>query len=294
MANKRRQHSLRRGFAPVIQKEVLPAHHFALAHKENLHRRQTFSLRHCHRQHIQIIAARVHILLALHQLNCGNPVAQLGGLLKTQLLRGFVHLFLQICQHTAAFALQKLHHLPAHLPVGRLIHLAGAWGQATANMIVQTRAFLLPKTAVGATAQRENLPQQLLGNVHCARADVRAKIAATIIFYGAHLNQPRVFLAQRHRQIGIVLIIPQHNVIFGSVLLNQIAFQHQGFHRRGNHNPFQFLHHPHLGGSFGSQAAFVLKVRTYSLLEGFRLAHVNHLTVGVTHNVHARTSWKFC
>ena len=120
----------------IIQKEMLPANHLALTHKKYLHCRQTFISGQRHRQHIPIIAAGVHILLALHQLNGGNTVAQLGGLLKTQFIRSAPHLLIQISQHAVAFAFQKLHNLPAHLPINLLIHLAGTKRQTTANMKV--------------------------------------------------------------------------------------------------------------------------------------------------------------
>ncbi len=149
----------------------------------------------------------------------------------------------------------------------------------------RTRAVL--EKRVLALAHHEELLKQVQGIAGRTRAREGAEIAPLTAPRSAMKRKPRELLLGREVDIWEALVVPQHDVVAGTVLLDEVVLEQQrfglGVGGRDLHR-YRVLHErPRLRRQLVGRA----EVARHAFLEIARLAHVEHLTAGIEHAVDA-------
>ncbi|MBV8263427.1 MAG: hypothetical protein JOY87_06365 [Candidatus Eremiobacteraeota bacterium] len=98
------------------------------------------------------------------------------------------------------------------------------------NMVLQARPPVIDADVVIlASAQREDFADEVDDVAQSARIAERAEIAAAVTHELAREDDARERLAQRHLQIGILLVVLEPDVERRLVLLDEIALEQQRF-----------------------------------------------------------------
>ena len=205
-----------------------------------------------------------HVLALQGGSDGPDPVPQNGGPLEVQVGRGLVHLRLEPFQKIAAFAFEKQDGLVHRLAVSGVGHQPGAGPQAVCHLILQAGAGAGRQAALLAGAHPKDLLHDLEGLPGHAAGGVGAEIEGPVGIKAPHEPQGREVLLQVQAQAEIILIVPEHDIVAGPVLLDEVALQDEGFPAGGGEDhvhPGHFLQHqgglgvvPVRGLEIGSQA----------------------------------------
>ena len=122
---------------------------------------------------------------------------------------------------------------------------------------------------------------------------IRSKIFGSVFFHRSRDEDPRILLVRCDTNVGIVLVILQHRVIFRAMLLDQVGFQNQRLQFRDCHNIFKsadFRDHP-----LDLRAFFIpfLKILADPVLQNDCLSDVDDRIMLVMHNIDAWTGREF-
>ena len=214
------------------QGEMISSDHPPAAHIKDLDHRVQPVLRHCD----QVLLAPVGPQgdLSFHQaFHVADPVADLRCLLVAHGRRRFLHVLLQPPDHHRVVAAQETQDALHHFPVGFLRAQARAGRQTAADVVVHAGALrVLRRQRLAAGADREDVPHGLDHLPDRVRADIRPEILRAVLLHPAAQLQPGKRLAQVNLQVGIVFVILEQDVVIRFVLLDQVAFQDQGFQVR--------------------------------------------------------------
>ena len=96
---------------------------------------------------------------------------------------------------------------------------------------------------------------------------------------------PKYLDADCHLDIGIGLVILEHRVVFGTVLLDQIVLQDQGFELGIRHDVLKAADLLHHAVDLGTAADDFAKIRADAIVEVDSLAHVNNRILLIVHDI---------
>ena len=238
------------GFAILkrhTQEKVFPANHFSAPDEEYLHdcvgicyRIVRIVDRKC--DDILILAVLIRDLLALGYLvDAANQIPVLDRFFEFHLLRCLIHLLLEHSDDRRMVSCEKFDRLRDGLPVLLFCKIALTRCIALPDMIIQARTFLsdVARKRLAAAADLIQLLDQVDRILDCPRTCIWPEIARFIFFHRTRKKHPRVLLSERHLDKRVGLVILQHCIVFRTMLLDQVAFQHERFQLRIRHNIFK-------------------------------------------------------
>ena len=164
---------------------------------------------------------------------------------------------------------------------------------ALLDMIVQARTETLGKHSGGTFLQSVYLVQQIHDLIDRSRVAVRAEIFTALFFYLPGFQKPRIGLLHGDFDIGVGLVIPEQNIVLGTVFFDEIAFQNQGFHFAARRNIFKLLNLGNHGPHFRVHMARGLKILAYPIFQRNGLAHVNYLPQFILMKINSRRIREF-
>ena len=201
--------------------EMLPPDHLALTDKEDLNDCILTVARHCNDVAILSRLAR-DLLFLCNLLHTCKKIPVLHRLLEFHDSGRFLHLIFEIVKKCVVMPIQKLKHLLRLLCILLPTDFSLTRGIALSDMIIQARASLsdVPRKHTVAGANPINLLHQIDRVLDCSSARIRAKISALVLFHRARRHHTREILSDRHLDIGICLVVLEHRVVAGLVLLD--------------------------------------------------------------------------
>ena len=241
--------------------------------------------------HVGVRQRAHHRLLPLgQQLHRPNPVPVLGGLFKAQVLGGLLHLSGPLRHHLVQLALQQLHRLVHVGPVLALVHIGAAIAVTGAHVEVEAGALLadvpgeLPLAGGQAQGGEQGVNDALAGPPGAVGAEVPGPVPGHLGGKG----ELGILLLDAEADIGVALAVLEQNVVPGLVALDEGALQHQGLELRGHHNDVKVVDLGDHGPGLFIVAALVLEILAHPVFQRLGLAHVDHFTGGVLHDIHPR------
>ena len=143
------------------------------------------------------------------------------------------------------------------------------------------------QAALLAGAHSEDLLHHLEGFPGGAGRGIRPEIEGSVRTEAAHEPQGRELLLQVQTQAKIVLIVPQHDIVAGLVLLDEIALQDEGLPAAGGDEK---VHPGHLfqhQGGLGVVPVRRLEIRADAVPQIDRLADIDDLARRVFEQIDA-------
>ncbi len=189
--------------------------------------------------------------------------------------------------------LEEQHHLVDVLAVGLLVDGLDAGALAALDVVQQAGpgeralAFL---DIDGAGPEREQPTDEVHGLVHAAGRGVRPEVAAAVRGQLARPLDAREVVAQGDLDERVALVVLEPHVEARLVTLDQVRLQQQRLADGVGHRPLQVV--DPVDGRLDAQrrgrgGAARLPVLADAVPEALRLAHVQHATLGVLHEVDA-------
>ncbi len=181
---------------------------------------------------------------------------------------------------------------PGHLGNGFCIFFPGneslAGRVALMDMVIQTGPFLsdIPGQVPIAAPEMVQLVKQLDRIPHRLAAGVGPEIFCLILHHIPRQHHPGERLTHRHLDKRIRFIVHQHGIILRPMLLDQVAFQHQGFQLGIRHD---ILKPPDMGHHLLNLDPLVptgLKILPYPVLQADRLSYIYNVVLFIMHQVH--------
>ena len=256
--------------------DVLPArHHASVPHHQPVHAGPAVQ----HRAAIQIRVLLVHGggLLPVEpgvQLLQGVPV--LGRQLERAVLRRLPHGRLQPGLQLVPAAFQEELGLLGLLPVVGLVHRADAGGGAPVQLVLQAGPAPLAVDVDVAVADLEEAVDQLRRAIRGGSREERAVVERTVLLHLAgdeHLGEG-VLPGELH--VGVALVVPQQDVVWGAVLPDEVVLQHQRFQLRLADHELQVPDPRHQPPSLGVQL-LGLEIALHPVAQDLGLAHVEQV-----------------
>ena len=291
----------------LVQDELAGAHRAALAHHEHAGARD--GLLAVEPDQVDVHARGKHHLLTVVQA-ADHLEAPLDapGPLKVELGCRCGHVGLQLAHQLGALTGEEPLH-PVHV-LGILLATdhAGAHAWTAPHVVIETGSPLLgaheldhvgilgalleqaphvlPARA-GGIADGHHLAQGIDGLAGGAGIRIGAKVARAALVLLAGVLDGREHIAHRERDVGIALVVLEVDVEIGVVLLDQVAFEHQGLVLAFHHHVVKRGHELHHEGDLLA----VVGERDVLLHAGaqvFGLAHIDNLARGVFPQVATR------
>ena len=158
------------------------------------------------------------------------------------------------------------------------------------DMVIQAGPLLadIPGQAPAAGPDLVELVNQIDGILDRARAGVGAVILRLILFEPPGKKHPRKVLSHRHLDVRVCLVIHEHGVVLGPVLLDKVALQHQGLQLRIRDNVLKAGDvRDHLLDLHALIPAG-LEILPHPVLQGDSLSHVDDSVLLIVHQVDPR------
>ncbi len=224
-----------------------------------------------------------HDRALLHGLLQGpDVVAQPGGPLVLQLVGRQHHLLLQAAQIGAGAPGHEVAELLGEFPVFPGRDTAHAGRGALADVAEQTGAVGaggVLEDPGRAGAHREDAEQEVDSVADRPRVAVRPEVAHALLLVTAHHLHARELLVQRHREVGVALVIAVLDVEPGVVLLDPGVLQLERLDLRGHHRPLHGRGRSDHRPGARMQSGQVLEVVRQALAQALRLSDVDHPAV---------------
>ena len=137
------------------------------------------------------------------------------------------------------------------------------------------------------------LVQQLYRLLHRPCTRIRPVIPGFVLLHPSCKQHPGIGFLHRHFNKRITLVILEHGVVFGTVLFDQVALQHQRLQlgiRDDILKPGNLGHHPL---NLGALVPAGLKILPHPVFQADGLAHVNDGIRCIVHNIDARFPGQF-
>ncbi len=226
------------GIFRAFEDEVFAPDQLAATDEEDLH--AGFSVCASHSQHIriQIIRPEDHLLPFDDGLNGFQLVTQRGGSFKAHLVCGFLHFVLHACDDLIAVPAEKVHQVRDHLAVAFLRNRSNAGRVAKLNIVIKAGAFVLSCDLAVACQIGENLAQHFQRLVHGPCRSVWPEVARTIFCHLACDGDLRERLTPTDFYVRVTLVIFEADVVFGSVLLDEVHLKDERLKFRAYDDPF--------------------------------------------------------
>ncbi len=231
-------------------------------------------------------AGRVDHVVALHEGQAADAVADRGGALELQGGGGGFHLGGQFLLHEGGLAGQERLRLANQLAVFRLVDAPDAGGRAAADLEQQAGPGAGGEHRVGAGSQQEHALHGGDRLVHRPGRGERPPIAALAGLRAAMLGDLRIWMVLGQHQPGVGFVVAQNDVVVRLEALDQVGLEQQrlglgvggdDLHGRGQRH--------HAAQAF--RQADGLGVGGDALLQAARLADVQRLALGIEHAVDA-------
>ena len=229
-------------------------------------------------------------LLGQGAIQQGQPVPEPGRVFEPQVRGRLMHLAGQLPPELFALALEKQQGLLGRLVVCLQGDQTAAGGQTLAHLVVQTGAGPLGDAPVPATAQAEDPLHEFQELPDRGAGGVGAEVAGPVRGKPADQAQAggRVFEVQAETEE--IFIIPEVDVVAGTMLLDEIALQDEGFPFRGGHQKIHLGEALHQEG--GPGAGLVPEIGPHPVFQVDGLADVEHLTPGIFEEIDAGAGGK--
>ena len=277
----------------VLQLEHVPADGLAVADGEQLHGGLVARPREA--QDVQLAAREAGHLLRLHRpLDGAHLVPERRGAFVLHRVRRGGHLPLDGPRDLLLAPVEEQHHLVDVRAVRRLVDGLDAGALAALDVVQQAGPGEGPLALVdvdGAGPEREQPTDEVHRLVHARRGRVRTEVATAVGGQLAGALDAREVVAQGHLDERVALVILEPDVEAWLVPLDQVRLEQQRLADGVGERPVQ-VHHPVDGGLDAQRwcraGPALLPVLADAVLEALRLAHVQHATLGILHEVHAR------
>ena len=115
-----------------------------------------------------------------------------------------------------------------------------------------------------------------------------AEIFRAVVRRFSHQGEAGVGRAGIQPHKGIALVVLQQDVVPGHVALDERVFQDQGLELRGDENGVEMVHLGHHGPGLFVVGGGVLEILADAVFQLFGLAHIDHLTGFVHHQIDPR------
>ena len=271
--------------------ETLPSGDAATAYEEHLDGRIELALGDGH--HIGVEARLRHHLLAFDRLARGEQlVAPAGRVLELHAFGRFVHLAVEALQRAVDVAVEEASEALDVASVLLLRHLTDARARAPSDVEVQARTIqsvALVEQRLGARPHREDACEQVDRFADRIRVRVRPEVLRAAALATAHHGRLRPCVVQGDGEVRVGLVVPVPDVVARLVLLDQRVLEKQRLHLAGHDDPIDAPRGRHQRLRPREEGGRCAEVVRHPLADAARLADVEHPTVCVSEQVHART-----
>ena len=205
----------------------------------------------------------------------------------SRLAAASLHVRLELFQEAAALALEEQDRLLHGLAVVGGADHPGAGPQAVFHLKFQARPGTRRQAALLAGAHPEDLLHHLEGFPGQAGRGIRPEIEGPVGIEAPHEPQGRELLLQVQAQAEIILVVPQHDIVAGPVLLDEVALQDEGLPAAGGDeevHPGHLLQHQ---GGLGVVPVRRLEIRPDAVPQIDRLADIDDLARRVFEQIDA-------
>ena len=227
LEHERLQHGRRVLALDVLEVKPVAVDQAAVAQREDLHGRTIVLQR--EPDHVDVAHAAPVGGLPLGQVpDREEPVAVARGLLEALVLRGVLHLRLQLPLDRPCLAREELDHAVDDLPVPLLRDVAHARRQAALDVVVEAGN---PRVAAGlrplARPIREDAVEHVEGLAHLLRIRVRPEVDDAAAVALAREHHARVVVVDRDGDVRERLVVAQLDVEGRPVALDEVLLQVQ-------------------------------------------------------------------
>ena len=192
-------------------------------------------------------------------------------------------------------AFQKIHGI-FHIGLIFLLgHIAAAGSQTLTDMMIQTGTFLadIPWKDLLALSDGKEFMQCFHRLLCRQNIRKRAIILRLILLHSSGDKNTGKILLHRHLDVRIGLVILQKNIVIGMVFLDEVTFQQQCFHLGIRYDIFEFLDIRHHGLGFHRMVSAALKILPYAVFQIDSLPHIDHMSIGILHQIYPRFLGQF-
>ena len=183
-------------------------------------------------EHVGVGGVRQHDRRLLEDpLERADVVAQAGGALEVELGRGLLHLGGQPPEEAAGLPRHEVAEVLGDLAVALRVDPADAGCAALVDVAEQAGPPDLAGALEhpgGAGAHREHAQREVERLADRPRVGVRAEVAGPLALGTAHHLRPRELLAERHREVGVGLVVAVADVEARSNSLIQVYSSLEG------------------------------------------------------------------
>ena len=229
-----------------------------------------------------------HALLQRQRLDRADAVAQRGGPLEAQLLRGALHLLAQLRKQLLALSLQDQRGLSDAALIVLLCLSLEAPAGAAAHLVFQTRPFFADVAREDARAVRQlQGPADHVDDLARPVAPAEgAEIRRPVLRGRARKRHPGVFAFHVDADEGIALVVLELDVVVRLVPLDEGVLQHQRLELAVRDDHVEVAHLVHHRGHLRQMLA--AEIAHDAVFQPLGFADVDNLGILVEHDVHAR------
>ena len=267
---------------------MIPPNKTAIPDKKYLHHR--VMLIHGHGNDVLILHVTAGNLLLLG--NLGHAVQKLpvlNGFFKFHRLGSRQHLLFQFFQNRRIVSIQKSEYFFHRFCVFFLGNIALAGRRALVDMVIETWPFLalhFGQLLIAGT-DTVQLVNQINRIFYCSSRSIGAIIFRLILVHLPCKQYPWEIFLHRHFDKRIGLVIHEHGVVFGPVLLNQITLQHQRFQLRIRDDVFKPGNMGHHLLNLHALVPAGLKILPYPVFQRDGFSNVNNGIFIIMHQIDA-------
>ena len=249
-----------------------------------------------HAQDIPVLADPLrHLLFLGDSFDTAQQITVTDRVLKAHFLRGLFHFSLQVRDDRLVVAAQKFQGQADPLPVFLPVHLSGTGGAAASHMVIEAGPVLsdIPGQDPAAVPQGIHAVQKLDGLLDRLGAGKRPEISGFVLFHLPGKEQAGIRLLDSDLDIRIGLIVLEHGIVSGPVLLDQVVLQDQGFQLGIGHDILETVDLFYHTVDLGSPAYDPAKIRADTIMEIYGLPHINDRVLLIVHDIYARLMREF-
>ena len=140
-----------------------------------------------------------------------------------------------------------------------------------------------------AGTQREQPPQKFQAVLHRRSIGIGPKIPRPILHKPPGDKNPGESLLHGNFHIGIALVILEADIIVGTVLLDEVAFQNQSLHLGARHDGLEICNMGNHCPNLGSMVLATLEILPHPVLQHHSLAHIDDSALLILHEINPGT-----
>ena len=280
--------------------KVISADQLAISDKKHLHNSilipEIFALIHGYCDNIAVFLSISCDLLAFSDLSdAADQVAVFHSLFVAHLFGSFLHFFCKFIDSCLKITVQEPDHFADIFTVFFLADVALTGGITLLHVIIKTGSVLACISWQGTVTGTHliKLSHQLYHIFYCTAACVGAEVSGLVFFHSSGKKHSWIWLINCYLDERITLVILQHGIIFGTVLLDQIAFQNKCFQFRVRNNVLKSGNMRYHLLNLCTFVAAALEILAHTVLKADGFSHVDDLVFFTMHDVDSRFPRKF-